>query len=98
MSAKRQVTKEGPPMADNVLPEPRPQAFDALMRAQALALRARDAPPSSRPEWEARRKKLREAMFAAMAVPEPEKPCPLDPKLVGTLERPGYRVENLLFQ
>ncbi len=73
-------------------------AFDDLMRTQALALHAKDVPPVSRADWEARRKALREAMFAAMAVPVPDKPCPLEPKVVGVLKRGDYRVEKILFQ
>jgi dienelactone hydrolase len=85
-------------MPDTVLDKPQPEAFDNLMRAQGLALHANDKPPSSKQDWEARRKRLREAMFAAMGFPQVEKPCPLDPKEVGVLKRDGYRIEKLLFQ
>jgi dienelactone hydrolase len=76
---------------------PDPQAFDNLMRAQAKALHEKDAPAASRPQWEERRKALREAMFGAMGT-LPEKPCDLEPKEVGALKRDGYRIEKLLFQ
>jgi dienelactone hydrolase len=81
----------------DTLPSPDPQAFDKLMRTQAEALRARDEAPATRKVWEARRAKLREAMFAAMG-PFPEKPCPLEPREVGIIKREGYRIEKLLFQ
>jgi dienelactone hydrolase len=84
-------------MADTVLPKPAPQAFDNLMRAQALALHARDEAPKTRREWETRRQELRRAMFTAMG-PFPEKACPLEVSLVGVLKREGYRIEKLLFQ
>lgn len=85
-------------MTDTVLPQPQPQAFDELMRAQGRALHAADRAPASRAEWETRRKKLRDAMFQAMGAPNPDKPCPLEPRIVETLPRKGYRIEKLLFQ
>ena len=36
-------------------------------------------------------------MFAAMG-PFPDKPCDLEPKVVGVLKREGYRIEKILFQ
>jgi len=76
---------------------PEPQAFDNLMRTYAKALHDKDAPPASRKDWEEPRKRLREAMFAAMGS-LPDKACPLEPKEVGVLKRDGYRIEKLLFQ
>ncbi len=84
-------------MADAVLAQPDPNAFNNLMRAQGLALHENDRPPASLQEWHDRKAKLRAAMFAAMG-PFPEKPGPLEPKIVGTLERTGYRIEKLIFQ
>jgi dienelactone hydrolase len=84
-------------MADTVLAKPEPEAFDQAMRAQAAALRARDEAPANRKAWEGRRKQLRQVMFDAMG-PFPETPCPLEPKVLGVLKRPGYRVEKLIFQ
>jgi len=76
---------------------PDPQAFNNLIRAQARALHDKDAPPSSRTEWEERRKKLRAAMFAALGT-LPDQACDLMPKEVGVLKRDGYHIEKLLFQ
>jgi dienelactone hydrolase len=84
-------------MADPVLRKPDSQVFDNFIRAQALALRAKDAPPANRAAWEQRRLTLRKAMFAAMG-PFPEKACPLEPKVRGVLKREGYRIEKLIFQ
>jgi dienelactone hydrolase len=84
-------------MADTPLPKPDPLAFDNLMRAQALALHAGDQPPATRKEWEERRSRLRDAMFAAMG-PFPDKPCPLEPKEMGVLKRQGYRIEKIILQ
>ncbi len=84
-------------MSDTILPKPEPQAFDELMRAQAKALHDKDAPAASPKDWDERRKKLREAMFAAMGS-LPDKACDLQPKEAGVLKRDGYRIEKLLFQ
>jgi dienelactone hydrolase len=74
-----------------------PNVFDNLLRAEALALHARDTPPASRPAWEERRARLREQIFAAIG-PFPEKPCDLEPKVHGVLKRDGHRIEKLVFQ
>src|SRR5262249_51900488 len=84
-------------MPDTVLPKPQPQAFDNLMRAQGLALRAKDQPPATRAAWDKRRAQLREPMFQAMGR-SPEKPCPLEARTLGALKRQGYRIERVLFQ
>jgi dienelactone hydrolase len=84
-------------MADTVLPRPDPDAFDKFIRAQALAWHAKDQAPANRKAWEERRKELRAAMFRAMG-PFPDKPCPLEAKIVGVLNRAGYRIEKIIFQ
>lgn len=84
-------------MFSPVLDKPAPEAFDKVMRSQSLDLHAKDQPPATRQAWEERRTKLRQAMFTAMG-PVPEKPLPLDPKIVGTLQRTGYRIEKVIFQ
>jgi dienelactone hydrolase len=84
-------------MADKELPKPDPQAFTRFMQDQGLALHAKDEPSGSRPAWLERRTRLRAAMFEAMGA-FPEKPCALEPRVVGALQRDGYRVEKLLFQ
>src|SRR5437899_960337 len=84
-------------MSDTVLPNANPEALDKLLRAQALAMHAKDEPPANRKEWEDRRSKLRAAMFAAMGE-FPDKPCPLEPQDRGVLKRDGYRIEKLLLQ
>jgi dienelactone hydrolase len=71
--------------------------FNSFILEQARVLRAKDAPPVDRKEWDERRKKLREDMFAAMG-PFPEKACALEPRDVGVLKRDGYRIEKLLLQ
>lgn len=76
---------------------PLPAAFDELMRAQARTLRGKDQPPKTREDWDRRRADLRTLMLEAMG-PTPDKPCDLSPRIIGTLKRPGYRTEKLIFQ
>lgn len=84
-------------MADAALPRPDPEALDKLLRAQALALHAQDTPPLTLKAWEQRRATLRAAVLQALGA-VPDTPCPLEPKVLGTLPRPGYRIEKLVFQ
>ena len=76
---------------------PDPTTFNAFILEQAHLLRAKDVPPAERKEWAARRRKLRDDMFAAIG-PFPDKPCPLEPREIGVLKRDGYRIEKLLLQ
>jgi cephalosporin-C deacetylase-like acetyl esterase len=84
-------------MADTVLSKPDATAFDRFVQAQGVALHAQDKAPASRRAWEERRAALRTAMLAAMG-PFPEKPCALEPKILGVLKRAGYSIEKLIFQ
>ena len=84
-------------MPDPVLPQPQPTAFDQLMRNQARARWEKDQLPNTREGWDQRRAELRRRMQQAMG-PVPEKPCPLQARVVGVLKRPGYRIEKVLFQ
>src|SRR5438270_2932364 len=80
------------------MPDPAlPQAFAALMRARAQSLRAKDQPSQTLAQWQTRRQDLRRAMLEAMG-PIPAKPPPLEPRVLGVLKRPGYRIEKLVFQ
>ncbi|HEY1859358.1 MAG TPA: alpha/beta hydrolase family protein, partial [Gemmataceae bacterium] len=84
-------------MSDTDLPKPDPNAYDEFIRAQAAVLRKGNTDPTSRKDWEERRTRLRAAMFAAMGT-MPDKASPLEPKVIATLKRKGYRIENLIFQ
>lgn len=84
-------------MLHTILPQPQPEAFDELMRAQARAMRAKDKPPGNRAAWERRKAELRAALFQAMGtVPGPD--CPLAAKTIETLQRDSYRIEKVIFQ
>jgi dienelactone hydrolase len=74
-----------------------PTPFEQFTRATASKLRENDVPPATRAEWEQRRGKLRERILAAIG-PSPDKPCDLEPRPLGTLDRDGYQIEKLIFQ
>src|SRR5262245_46073964 len=84
-------------MNESVLPQPDPQVFDRFLRAQSLAWHAKDEPPATAQAWQQRRSQLRAAMFQALGA-FPEQPCPLEAQVLGALQRPGYRIEKLVFQ
>jgi dienelactone hydrolase len=71
--------------------------FPQFIRSYAAKLRADDVAPKSKAEWEARRAMLRDRILAAIG-PVPESACDLAPRVVGTLERDGYRIEKIVFQ
>ena len=74
-----------------------PTPFDQFIRARAAKLREDDAPPKTKTEWDARRQNLRDHITAAIG-PVPDTACDLAPRVLGTLQRDGYRVEQLVLQ
>lgn len=78
-------------------PTERQQEYLKFIRVEAAKLRAADKPPATREKWEQRRQEIRKHLQQAFG-PFPEKPCPLEPKVLGVLQRDGYRVEKLIFQ
>ncbi len=78
-------------------PNERHREYLDFVKAQAAQLRAADKPPATREEWEARRRDIRAKLRQAFG-PFPDKACPLEPRVLGVLQRDGYRVEKLIFQ
>ncbi len=78
-------------------PSERQREYLDFVKAEAAQLRAADKPPATREEWETRRLDLRAKLQQAFGS-FPEKSCPLEPKVLGVLQRDGYRVEKLIFQ
>ncbi|NUQ65926.1 MAG: acetylxylan esterase, partial [Pirellulales bacterium] len=76
-----------------------PQSMPLLdfLRRQAAELRKQDRPPATLAQWESQREALRKKLQAAWGE-FPETPCPLEPQVIGTLPRDGYRVEKIVFQ
>jgi len=61
-------------------------------------LRGSDSPPATREEARRRAREIRKRIREAEQDALPAKKCPLDPQVLGVLERDGYRVERLIFQ
>ena len=79
-------------------PEPNPQQqFLSFIKQQADELRAADKVPPTREAWDAHRTELRRQLLKAWGG-FPTEACPLEPRILGTLKRDGYRVENVIFQ
>jgi dienelactone hydrolase len=79
------------------IPPPDPQTFPRFIQEVGRTLAARNVPPAGRPAWARRRQELIAAMSEAMGLPA-GKPCPLEPKVLGSIQRQGYRIEKLIFQ
>src|SRR4051812_19405091 len=76
---------------------PDPATFDRFLQRQGQLLRARDEAPGGRAAWDRRRAELRAALLKAIG-PMPDRPGPLEPKVLGEIKRDGYRIEKLIFQ
>jgi len=74
-----------------------PNAYLNFVREQAQALRNGDRTPSTRDEWARHREAVRRGLTDAWGG-FPAEPCPLDARVLGTLQRDGYRVERVVFQ
>jgi cephalosporin-C deacetylase-like acetyl esterase len=74
-----------------------PPSYLEFVRAQAAKLREGDRPPATLADWQRHRTALRRQLEEAWGG-FPTKPCALDPRIVGTLERGDYRVEKIVFQ
>jgi dienelactone hydrolase len=72
-------------------------AFRDFVQQQANLLRQGDRPPQSLADWQAHRAELRKRLIASWGGFPPEA-CELEPRVVGELQRDGYRVEKLLLQ
>jgi dienelactone hydrolase len=72
-------------------------AFLEFIKTRASELRAGDEPPASPDEWQEQRDAIRDHLLKAWGG-FPDTPCPLNPRVLGELQRYGYRVEKVLFQ
>ena len=77
--------------------EETPNAFLQYVKKHAAALRAMDRTPETLAEWQAQRAVIREKLLRAWGG-FPEEECELKPRILGTEEREGYRVERIVFQ
>lgn len=76
---------------------PPTQSFLQFVRHQAAQMREKDRPASTLEEWQQRRTQLRSQLEAAWGG-FPADHAPLEPRLLETLDREGYRVEKIVFQ
>lgn len=72
-------------------------AFLAFVKSRAAGLRAEDEAPASLDDWQKQRGAIRTRMLKAWGG-FPEEPCPLNPQVLGKLERDSYRIEKVIFQ
>ncbi len=76
---------------------PTRQTFNDFLLQTGRTLHANDRPPATLDAWRKRKAELRSAMFRGMGA-MPTETCPLEPRVLGTLRREGYRIEKLVFQ
>lgn len=81
------------PQSDQVLD----RQFLSFVQQSNLAMRAEDKLPTSVAEWEQHKKSLRAALLKSWGGLADE-PCDLEPRILGTIQREGYRVEKLVIQ
>jgi len=72
-------------------------AYLAFIKERAAALRADEVLPDTLEAWNAQRESIRAKLIEAWGG-FPTEDCPLEPKILDTLQRDGYRVEKLIFQ
>ena len=82
-------------MADS--PSGLSRQFLTYIQNRNLAMRADDKVPASIKEWEAQKRNLRSNLLRSWGG-FPKEHCDLEPRIVDTLQRDGYRVEKLLLQ
>jgi cephalosporin-C deacetylase-like acetyl esterase len=77
-----------------------PQASNQYLefvRAQFDVLRSGDNPPRNLEDWARQKATIRHQLLQAWGR-FPAEVCPLDARVLGTLDRDGYRVEKIVFQ
>ncbi len=84
------------------MPSPDPSAelseqFLKFVQQQGRSLRANDAPPQSLDAWTATQQQLRRRLIRSWGG-FPRTASPLEPHIVGHVQRDGYRIEKLLLQ
>lgn len=72
-------------------------AYEKFVREYAAQLRANDRAPTSSPQWTERATMLRARILEAVGATSGEV-CPMDPRILGELKRPGYVIERLVIQ
>lgn len=71
--------------------------FLTFTQNSALAMRERDALPDSLEVWDSQKRTLRRQLLKSWGG-FPQEPCPLEPRILDTVKRDGYRIEKLVIQ
>ena len=71
--------------------------FLSFIRQQAKQLRGEDPTPKNLTEWKATRSSIRRQLMKSMGG-FPKEHCALEPRILGSFKRDGYRVEKIVFQ
>ncbi len=71
--------------------------FLKFTQNNVLAMRERDALPESLDAWASQKRILRNQLLKSWGG-FPKDHCPLEPRILGTVKRDGYRIEKLLLQ
>lgn len=74
-----------------------PNKYLEFIQAQARSVRSGERSPETIAEWEAQAATVRKGLQKAWGE-FPKVPCPLEPQVLGTLDRDGYHVEKVVFQ
>ena len=78
------------------VPEPDTPYLE-FIKARAASLRAGKGPPAFLGDWNGQRAFIKSKLIEAWGG-FPEEDCPLEPRILDTFQRDGYRVEKILFQ
>jgi len=89
--------RPGRPWDDLVLGGRGPAQQQAFLDAQAKASAARPL-AKSREEFESQRARQKELVVQALGLDPPPERTPLDARVVGAVERDGYRIEKVVFE
>ena len=85
--------------AEGIEPSPKTNPYSAFIQKQASQLHPLDAKPAANPlEGRAERDAATRAGLLKAWGPFPEQPCALEAKVLGTIDRDGYRIEKIIFQ
>ena len=73
------------------------KSFLQFVKDQADALRGHDTAPVSLADWQQHRNEIRARLIKAWGG-FPKEAAALDPRVLGTIQQDGYRIEKLIFQ
>ena len=76
---------------------PAPQTFLSFIRKQADQMRKDDRLPKTKAQWLLQKNEVRNQLRDSWG-PFPAKPCPLQPRKMGTIDQGEYNIEKLLLQ